>query len=90
MGFPESFEIPVSDTQAYKQFGNAVVVPVIAFLAAAMVAQGILPVPGADERSPLFDTGGDLAVIAETSEDWVAVDARPRSEWSRRNSLARS
>jgi DNA (cytosine-5)-methyltransferase 1 len=25
MGFPDSFRIPVSDTQAYKQFGNAVV-----------------------------------------------------------------
>lgn len=29
MGFPDTFKIPVSDTRAYKQFGNAVVVPVI-------------------------------------------------------------
>lgn len=29
MGFPDSFRIPVSDTRAYKQFGNSVVVPVI-------------------------------------------------------------
>ena len=29
MGFPEKFIIPVSDTQAYKQFGNSVVVPII-------------------------------------------------------------
>jgi DNA (cytosine-5)-methyltransferase 1 len=29
MGFPDSFNIPVSDTQAYKQFGNSVVIPVI-------------------------------------------------------------
>jgi DNA (cytosine-5)-methyltransferase 1 len=36
MGFPDSFRIPVSDTQAYKQFGNSVAVPVIAFVAAAM------------------------------------------------------
>lgn len=28
-GFPEEFIIPVSDTQAYKQFGNSVAVPVI-------------------------------------------------------------
>ncbi len=28
-GFPEAFIIPVSDTQAYKQFGNSVAVPVI-------------------------------------------------------------
>lgn len=28
-GFPDSFKIPVSDTQAYRQFGNSVVVPLI-------------------------------------------------------------
>ncbi|MGN0496226.1 MAG: DNA (cytosine-5-)-methyltransferase [Lachnospiraceae bacterium] len=28
-GFPDSFIIPVSDTQAYRQFGNSVVVPLI-------------------------------------------------------------
>lgn len=28
-GFPDSFEIPVSDNQAYRQFGNSVVVPLI-------------------------------------------------------------
>jgi DNA (cytosine-5)-methyltransferase 1 len=32
-GFPDSFIIPVSDTQAYKQFGNSVVVPLIADMA---------------------------------------------------------
>jgi DNA (cytosine-5)-methyltransferase 1 len=36
MGFPDSFSIPVSDTQAYKQFGNAVVVPVVSAVAEAM------------------------------------------------------
>lgn len=36
MGFPDSFAIPVSDTQAYKQFGNSVVAPVVAALAQAM------------------------------------------------------
>lgn len=29
MGFPDTFKIPVSDTQAYRQFGNSVVVPVM-------------------------------------------------------------
>ena len=29
MGFPDTFKILVSDTQAYKQFGNSVVVPVV-------------------------------------------------------------
>lgn len=32
-GFPDSFVIPVSDVQAYKQFGNSVAVPVIHALA---------------------------------------------------------
>ena len=32
-GFPESFVIPVSDTQAYRQFGNSVVVPLMANVA---------------------------------------------------------
>ena len=37
MGFPEDFNIVVSDTQAYKQFGNAVVVPVIECLARSII-----------------------------------------------------
>lgn len=32
-GFPDSYKIPVSNTQAYKQFGNSVSVPVIKALA---------------------------------------------------------
>lgn len=37
MGFPDSFKIPVSDTQAYRQFGNSIVVPVVEEIARAMV-----------------------------------------------------
>lgn len=37
MGFPESFKIPVSDTQAYRQFGNSVVMPVMQEVARIMV-----------------------------------------------------
>jgi DNA (cytosine-5)-methyltransferase 1 len=29
MGYPDTFKIPVSDTQAYRQFGNSVVMPVM-------------------------------------------------------------
>lgn len=36
-GFPEEFRIPVSDTQAYKQFGNSVAVPVIYKIAEQML-----------------------------------------------------
>ena len=36
MGFPDTFRIPVSDTRAYKQFGNSVVVPAIKAVADTM------------------------------------------------------
>lgn len=36
MGFPDDFIIPVSDTQAYKQFGNSVVMPVMREVARTM------------------------------------------------------
>jgi len=36
MGFHDSFRIPVSDTQAYKQFGNSVVVPAVTAVAELM------------------------------------------------------
>ena len=46
MGYPDDFRIPVSDTQAYKQFGNSVAVPVFAEVARVM-APHILAVAGA-------------------------------------------
>lgn len=36
-GFPKDFVIPVSDTQAYRQFGNSVSVPVVELIAKNMV-----------------------------------------------------
>jgi DNA (cytosine-5)-methyltransferase 1 len=59
MGFPESFKIPVSDTQAYKQFGNSVVVPVVERIAKAVIemlgepayTQGELLLPLAETKS---------------------------------------
>jgi DNA (cytosine-5)-methyltransferase 1 len=36
MGYPDSHKIPVSDTQAYRQFGNSVVVPSVKHIAKAM------------------------------------------------------
>lgn len=69
MGFPESFRIPVSDTQAYRQFGNSVVVPVIERLAkgieASLAGQPLrvdgskfqLPLPGmVAEKEPIYAT----------------------------------
>lgn len=36
-GFPDTFKIPVSDTQAYKQFGNSVVVPLMTDVARLVI-----------------------------------------------------
>lgn len=52
MGFPDSFRIPVSDTQAYKQFGNSVAVPVIAAVARAMRPHLVAP-PARRARLPM-------------------------------------
>ncbi len=38
-GFPDSFVIPVSDTQAYRQFGNSVAVPLMSEVAKELVAE---------------------------------------------------
>ena len=38
-GFPDDFKIPVSDTQAYKQFGNSVVVPLMENVAKLIVKE---------------------------------------------------
>ncbi len=63
MGFDrpgrEPFKITVSDTQAYRQFGNAVAVPVVASIAKALV-----PYLGGERRSvePLGDPLPQLAL----------------------------
>ena len=44
MGYPDTFRIPVSDTQAYRQFGNSVVVPVVEAIARKVVHTLALPV----------------------------------------------
>lgn len=49
MGYPDMFRIPVSDTRAYKQFGNSVVVPVIGAVAELIV--------------PLLDRIGDTGIV---------------------------
>ena len=57
MGFPRSFKMPVSDTQAYKQFGNSVVVP----LATAVAREVVRALKGRVYSQHLFrdpDTDG--------------------------------
>lgn len=38
MGYPDDYKLVVSDTQAYRQFGNSVVVPVVERIAEAVIA----------------------------------------------------
>ncbi len=49
MGYPENFKITVSDTQAYRQFGNSVVVPVIERIAHQVIKTLKTPVGEAPE-----------------------------------------
>ena len=61
MGFPDTFRIPVSDTQAYRQFGNSVVMPVMQEVARIMAphVEALLSGSGA-----LDDTPQDVALVA--------------------------
>lgn len=52
MGFPDTFRIPVSDTRAYRQFGNSVVVDVMAHVAKLM--QPILEVDYFEPELPFL------------------------------------
>jgi len=54
MGYPETFKIVVSDTQAYRQFGNSVVMPVVERIASAVLRT---------LRQPL-NTAADFALTA--------------------------
>lgn len=65
MGFDEpqgeSFRIPVSDTQAYRQFGNAVVVPVVRAVAKLMaphIYTGVAPVDRDEAQQELMIASG--------------------------------
>jgi DNA (cytosine-5)-methyltransferase 1 len=58
MGFEREdrpWHIPVSDTQAYRQFGNAVVVPVVEFLAQAMKPHIQNAVANSRDRADVFE-----------------------------------
>ncbi|MES2466778.1 MAG: DNA (cytosine-5-)-methyltransferase [Verrucomicrobiota bacterium] len=53
MGYPDTFKIEVSDTQAYRQFGNSVAVPVVTALAQQVMAALQQPgIPGAGAARP--------------------------------------
>ena len=53
MGYPDSFRIPVSDTQAYRQFGNTVAVPVFKEVARILVPKLLGLLEQADRKQLL-------------------------------------
>lgn len=71
MGFDQPnrprFEIPVSDTQAYKQFGNSVAVPVVELIAEHMTPHILKAMKQDDDQLNIF-------TIPKTKEVSVAVN----------------
>lgn len=57
-GFPDTFKIVVSDTQAYRQFGNSVVVPLMAAVAKLVWAK-VDELEDANEHSKKLRATGD-------------------------------
>lgn len=51
MGYPDTFKITVSDTQAYKQFGNSVIVPVMEEVARIMTPRATAIIDSENEHS---------------------------------------
>ena len=72
-GFPDSFVIPVSETQAYRQFGNSVVVPLMSNVA-ELVAEKITKLDSMAE-SEQTDTGSDIEHDNNSSDGVVAAAA---------------
>lgn len=77
MGYPDSFEIVVSDTQAYRQFGNSVIVPVVQRIAEAIVNTLNRPV----------DSPAALVLYEDTKlQDSTALPQRQSKECSEKMS----
>jgi DNA (cytosine-5)-methyltransferase 1 len=74
MGYPADFKIPVSDTQAYRQFGNSVVVPVVQRVAKAVVETLTMPL---QQRPELHLTSYEKAAAAAARRTPVPVVVYP-------------
>ena len=69
-GFPENFKIPVSDTQAYRQFGNSVVVPLMSNVA-KLVCDNIRLM---DAKRAKQDKS--VVILSETGNNQIAAAPR--------------
>jgi DNA (cytosine-5)-methyltransferase 1 len=72
MGFPDTFKIPVSDTRAYKQFGNSVVVPLVQKVACEIVKALHRPALRGKARAEALRSGRQLTLQLAASR------SRPR------------
>lgn len=61
-GFPEDFLIPVAKTHAYRQFGNAVVVPVVEHVAQAALQRLAAP---EDPRPDIEPAAVELPIVSQ-------------------------
>jgi DNA (cytosine-5)-methyltransferase 1 len=82
MGYPKNFNIPVSDTQAYKQFGNSVVVPVVERVAKVVLTTLRRP---ADYRPDLVLAMNDRANVDAAKRTAVQVSYRKAKAKQKRN-----
>ncbi len=73
MGFPDTFRIPVSDTQAYRQFGNSVVMPVMREVARTMM-------PHLDALLATAGAKAHAQARAATAAEQAQPKAQPRAK----------
>lgn len=72
MGYPDELRIPVSDTQAYRQFGNSVVVPAIAEVARIMRPHILRVMAEGDQDLILDDSEKSVDEIQKAREMAIA------------------
>lgn len=66
MGFPDSYIIPVSDSQAYKQFGNSVAIPVLKNIFQQIIDTNLLWATGIDTHNNLVQVSQKVALTTST------------------------
>ena len=77
MGLPDTFRIPVSDTQAYRQFGNSVVMPVMREVARTMMPHLDVLLGARREAAPAVADAAQatVAAVARANERVVVPNA---------------
>jgi len=79
MGYPEDYKIVVSDTQAYRQFGNSVVVPVVERIATSVISALNRPLDFTPELVLTVEENGKPSDLAEIARSPVKYPRGQRS-----------